>query len=105
MTTRAEQETIVNWDREEQIAHLYTAYEGQAKRWRKLGYDVQVFDRDRQGRVTGWGATAEVAAVRFRRVRDGKVIKRRGHGRGRPFPGVARDQLVVSETSTPEDHA
>ena len=105
MTTKAEQETIVNWDQQEQVAHLYTAYEAQAKRWRTLGYDVRVFDRDQQGRATGWGATAEVDAVRFRRVRDGKVVRRQGHRKGRRFGAVQHDQLVALETPISETDA
>ena len=104
MTTRAEMETIVTWDQEERVAHLYTAYEAQAKRWSKLGYDVGVFHRDRQGRVTGWGATAEVDAVRFRRVRDGKVIRRKG-GRGQPFGGQQHAKSGAAETTSAPDHA
>ena len=37
MTTKAEQETIVRWDQEDQQAHLYTASEAQAKRRTTLG--------------------------------------------------------------------
>ena len=90
MTTRGEQETIVRWDREDQEAHLYTAYEGQAKRWTKLGYEVTVSYRDRHGTPTGWEATAEKDAVRFRRVRDGQVIRRPDHGQARPFGSQGR---------------
>lgn len=42
MTTRAEQETIIQWDEEEQEATLYTAYEPQASHWSRLGYEVAV---------------------------------------------------------------
>ena len=97
MTTRGEQETIVRWDREDREAHLYTAYEGQAKRWTKLGYEVTVSHRDRHGTPTGWEATAEKDAVRFRRVRDGKVIRRK---RGQPFGSQQHAKLGASETLT-----
>lgn len=98
MTTRAEQETHISWNQEEPLAYLYTAHEAQAKRWIKLGHEVRVYDRDRAGNPTGWEAMAEKDAVRFRRVRDGKVVRRRGHGRGRPFAAEKRDQLVAAET-------
>ena len=99
MTTRAEQETIVQWDQEERVAHLYTAYAGQARRWSKLGYEVTVSHRDRHGAPTGWEATAETDAVRFRRVRDGKVIRRKG-GRGQPFGGQLHAKSGASEPPT-----
>ena len=47
--TKAEQETIIRWDEEDQIAHLYTAHPPQARRWEKRGYPVQVLDRDAAG--------------------------------------------------------
>ena len=105
MTTKSEQETIIRWDQEEKEAHLYTAYEGQARRWTKLGYDVRVSHRDMNGASTGWEATAEKDAVRFRRVHQGKVVRRQGHGRGRRFGGEKHDQLVASETPRSETHA
>jgi hypothetical protein len=97
MTTKSEQESHICWNEDEQQAHLYTAHEPQAKRWIKWGYEVRVYDRDRAGNPTGWEAMAEKDAVRFRRVRDGKVVRRRDHGRGRPFGAEKRDQLVASE--------
>ena len=104
MTTRAEQETIIQWDQEDREAHLYTAFEGQAKRWTKLGYEVTVSHRDRHGAPTGWEATAEKDAVRFRRVRNGKVIRRKS-GRGQPFGGQQHAESGASEISSASDHA
>ena len=100
MTTRTEQETIVRWDQEGAEANLYTAWEPQARRWSRLGYEVTVSHRDRHGTPTGWEATAERDAVRFRRVRGGKVVRRQGHGQGRPFRAAKHDQLVASESPT-----
>ncbi len=100
MTTRAEQETIVRWDQEGTEVNLYTTWEPQARRWSRLGYEVTVSHRDRHGTPTGWEATAERDAVRFRRVRDGKVVRRQGHGQGRQFRVAKHDQLVASEALT-----
>ena len=105
MTTKAEQETIVQWDQEHPEAHFYTAYEAQAKRWTKLGFEVRVQDRDQNGNPTGWEATAQKDAVRFRRIREGKVVRRRGHCKGKPFSAVEHDQLVASEDPASETHA
>ncbi len=97
MTTKAEQETTIRWDQEERIAHLYTAHQVQANRWIRLGYPVDVFGRDKDGTPTGWTANVPVEAIRFRKVQDGAVVKRRGHGKGRPFRAGEPDQLVAVE--------
>lgn len=97
MTTKAEQETIIRWDQEEQVAHLYTAHQVQANQWIRLGYPVEVSDRDQEGNPRGWTAKVPVEAIRFRKVQDGQVVKRRGHGKGRLFQAVEDDQLVGSE--------
>ena len=75
--TRAEMETIYRWDAEERRLHLYTAYEPEAKRWRRLGFAVQ--DRTSvSGEVTGWQALGPVEAISLRRVgHDGQIVKRR----------------------------
>jgi len=124
MTTRAEQETIIQWDQETQEVNLYTAFEGQATRWAKLGYEVIVVDRDKDGTPTSWEATAEKGAIRFRRVRDGKVVKRK-IGSGQLFvrrqpaeqPRDGQEDVAqahegqqhtiqrASETSRAQDHA
>ena len=97
MNTQAEQETTIRWDQEERVAHLYTARQVQADRWIRLGYPVEVFGRDRQGKPRGWAAQVPMEAIRFRRVQDGAVVKRRGHGKGRPFEAVQHDQLVTAK--------
>jgi hypothetical protein len=94
--TKAEQETVIRWDQEERIAHLWTAYEPDARRWEKAGYDVKVYARDQGGRPTSWSAQAPVEAVRWRRVSQGAVVRRQGHRKGRVF-GVRRDELVGAE--------
>jgi hypothetical protein len=40
MRTRAEQETIYRWDREELALHGWTANRAEVLRWRALGYPV-----------------------------------------------------------------
>ena len=105
MTTRAEQETIIRWDEDEKQAHLYTACGAQANRWAKQGYEVTVSHRDRHGSPTGWETTAEKDAVRFRRVRQGKVVRRRGHCQGRQFKAIPHDRLVASKAPTGDTHA
>ena len=87
MTAKSEQETIVRWDREDPLASLYTAHPGQAARWQRLGYDVAVTDRDTEGQPRSWTAYASVGAIRFRKVRDGAIIKRKG-GIGRQFRAI-----------------
>ena len=98
MTTRPEQETIIRWDQDDREATLYTANPAQARRWQRLGYDVEVTDRDRQGAPRGWTAVAEADAIRFRRVKAGRVVRRQtGHaGQFRRVQGVSGDQTRVS---------
>ena len=55
---------------------LYAADAAQAHRWTQLGYDVRVQGTDRDGRPRGWTATGPSGCVRFRRVRNGAVVKR-----------------------------
>ena len=76
MTTKAEQETVIRWDREDRTVQLYTADAAQARRWTRLGYDVRVQGSDRDGRPHGWTATGPSGCVRFRRLRNGAVVKR-----------------------------
>ena len=97
MTTKAEQETIIRWDQEEPVADLYTARQIQANQWIRLGYPVEVSDRDQEGNPRGWTANVPMEAIRFRKLRDGAVVKRRGHGKGKLFSPVRDDQLVASE--------
>jgi hypothetical protein len=97
--TKAEQETIIRWDQEERLAHLYTAYPPEARRWERLGYPVRVYSRTQNGTPRTWAADVPIAAIRLRRLRDGQLVRRRGHQKGRVF-GPERDQLVASEAET-----
>ena len=92
MSTKAEMETILRWDMGEPTADLYTAYSPQARRWEKLGYPVEVYGQDRQGHPTGWRCQVPKEAVnRFRRLVDGQLPKRAGHGKGKQFESKKRD--------------
>ena len=78
MTIKAEQETILRWDQDERVLHLYTAYPLEAKKWARLGYTVEVCGRTQAGEPRGWQARAPLEALRLRRLVDGQVVKRRG---------------------------
>lgn len=92
--TKAEQETIIRWDQEERIAHLWTAYERDAHRWEKSGYPVTVYARNPAGEAQSWSAQVPIEAIRYRRMQDGTIVKRQGHRKGRVF-GVQADELVA----------
>ena len=99
--TKGEQETIIRWDEEDQIADLYTAHPTQARRWAKQGYPVEVFDRDEDGTPLGWRCRVPKEAIRFRRVQDGQVVKR-NTGAGRRFcaiDGASERRTTSGETS------
>lgn len=66
--TNAERETIIRWDREEPVAHLYTADPAVARKWQRLGYPVEP---DHQ-RTSGWRAKVPVRCVSFRRLAERK---------------------------------
>src|SRR5439155_12240446 len=76
--TRAEQETIIRWDQEERVAHLWTTYGPQARQWTRLGYPVQVFRRAKSWAPQNWAAPVLCDAIRFRRLKDGLIVRRKG---------------------------
>ena len=96
--TKAEQETIIRWDQEERVAYLYTACQVQANNRIRIGYPIEAFGRDQNGTPRSWTANVPMGAIRFKKVQDGAVVKRRGHGKGRRFRAVEHDQLVAVET-------
>ncbi len=113
-TTKAEQETILRWDQEERVLHLYTAYPAEARKWKRLGYAVEVCGRTPDGEPRGWQARASLEAVRLRKLVHGHVaVRRRGRSFGlpdrklaaaelRPRPGGSRgqeEQDFVSEAA------
>src|SRR5437879_1758104 len=92
-TTKAEQETILQWDQEERVLHLYTAYPAEARKWERLGYAVDVYGRTQAGEPRGWRAQAPLDVLRLRKVVEGQVVKRR---RGQGF-GLGARKLAGAE--------
>ena len=68
----AEAETILRWDGETDDALLFTADPVEAARWRRLGYDVQVFGTV-AGRPRSWQTRVPVAAVALLPIVAGRV--------------------------------
>ena len=100
-TSKAEQETVIRWDQADPMADLYTAYPAEARRWAKLGYAVQVMDRDRAGHPRSWECRVPKEAIRFRKLCAGAVVKRRT-GAGRQFrsiDGASEHRTASGETS------
>jgi hypothetical protein len=90
-TTNAEQETVIRWDLEERVAHLWTASAVQARRWTRLGYPVEVHGRTRTGEPHTWSAQVPTDALRWRKVRAGRVVRRKSPSKvvgPRQFTGV-----------------
>jgi hypothetical protein len=99
MTTKAEQETVVRWDQEERVLHLWTAYAAEARKWSRLGYPVEVHGRTRSGEPRSWQALAPVETLRWRRLVNGKVVLRR---RGRSLV-AGPPKLTASDESSDSD--
>lgn len=78
--TKAEQETVIRWDREDRRVEMWTADPAEARRWLKLGYDVTIIRRSGDGAPTGWRATGPAKCIRFRRVATGSLVKRTNGG-------------------------
>jgi hypothetical protein len=95
-TSKAEQETILRFDQEERVLHLYTAYPPEARKWERLGYAVEVCGRTQAGEPRAWRAQTPLEALRLRKVVDGEVVKRR---RGRGF-GLEARKLADAEPRT-----
>ncbi len=88
--TNAERETIVRWDCDDRVPVLYTADPRQARRWARLGYAVSVMDAARDGTPRSWSAMGCPGCVRFRRLKDGAIVKRSTGGRNLPVHGPSR---------------
>jgi hypothetical protein len=97
-TTKAEQETILRFDQEDRILHLYTACPAAARKWERLGYAVQICGRTQAGEPRGWRSRAPLEALRLRKLVDGQVVKRQ---RGRGFPVAPRKLAAVEHRSRP----
>ena len=85
--TKGEIETIIRWDEEERVLHLYTGNRAEARKWARWGYAVEASDRTRDGEPRGWEATAPLEALRLRKLEHGQVVRRR---RGRSFAAGPR---------------
>jgi hypothetical protein len=91
--TKAEQETIIRWDQEERVLHLYTAYPADARNWARLGYPVEVCARTQVGKPRSWKARAPIEALTLRKLQNGQIVRR---PRGRSF-GLGRRKLAASD--------
>ena len=72
MTTKAERETILRWDREGNLATFYSADASEARRWKRLGYSVVVHGVA-SGTARSWTADVPIEAVALLSLRDGRV--------------------------------
>ena len=72
MTTKAERETILRWDREGNRATFYSADVSEARRWKRLGYSVVVHGMA-SGTARSWTADVPIEAVALLPLRDGRV--------------------------------
>ena len=108
--SKAERETIIRWDDDDRTPVLYTAGPAQARRWEKLGYAVRVAGTTQDGTPRSWEATGAAGCVRFRRVKDGAVVKRANRGQNlsvhrqilsRKAPAEAEDRPVGSRGGLP----
>jgi hypothetical protein len=68
-----EQETIIRWGRDTEGADLYTSDPREMRRWRDLGYPIDVFGRTREGRPSGWRLTVPIEAVALLPLKAGSV--------------------------------
>jgi len=83
---KAEQETIIRWDRESNHISLYTASPIEAARWRKKGYNVKPVSFHGKD-ATGWEAEGPPRCITIRRLVNGKIPTRSGgFSRERPSP-------------------
>jgi hypothetical protein len=97
-TTKSEQETILRFDQDERMLHLFTAYPAEARKWTRLGYAVEICSRTSTGAPRGWRAQAPLDALRLRRLVDGQVMKRR---RGRGFGPEPRKFAMAEGRNEP----
>lgn len=82
MASRAEQETIIRWDEDEQVAWVFTSCERIMKRYTKLGWHFAVTSICK-GEPNGWTARGPAKYVKLRRLVNGVTPKR--VATGRPF--------------------
>ena len=75
--TLSEQETVIRYDRDERVLHLYTSWLVDAQRWEKLGYPVEVMHRYGDGSPSGWRAVPVACLRPLRRLVNGQIVKRK----------------------------
>ncbi len=78
--SKAEMETVVRWDMEEKVAHLWTAQPAMARLWEKRGYNV----RKEHG---SWWAAIPKSYITFRTL---------------PLPLDSLEGVVDSDVGRPE---
>jgi hypothetical protein len=92
--TKAEQETIVRWDPSSPTIEMGTANPRVAQGWSKLGFDVRIQDRAKDGTPRFWRTEGPRNCIRFRRVANGQIVKRANAGKNlsmyRNDPGRTR---------------
>jgi len=96
--TRREQETLVRWDQEERVAHLYSTHAPTVRRWMRCGYPVRVLGGASDGSPRSWEAVVPVACIRFRRL--GAVHRRPRTSTGMPVLGEKPRRTPDSEGGT-----
>ncbi len=99
--TKAEQETIIRWDREDRSVEMWTADQAEARRWQKLGYDLTIIRRPGDGAPTGWRATGPASCIRFRRVANGRLVKRANAGQNLSNHRQVRDRTSRAGSQVP----
>ena len=99
--TKAEQETIIRWDQEERVVHFYTAYPAEARKWVRLGYQVEIYSRTQAGQPRSWRAQAPIEALRLRRLVNGQTVSRR---RGRSL-GIGGRKLAAPDQESRREGA
>lgn len=62
--TAAERETILRFDEDERVLHLFTASPTQARRWLKRGIPLLHTYQDKRGEPLGWTAVVPLSCLR-----------------------------------------
>jgi len=99
--SRAERETVIRWDCDDRSPVMYTADPAQARRWTRLGYAVSVQDTARDGTPRGWSTKGAVGCVRFRRVKDGVMVKRANGAQNLPVHRQIQGRTRATAPLTP----
>lgn len=102
---RDEQETTITYLQSEALAYLNTSHPATARRWKRLGYEVEVDGRQRD-RPVAWKAAVPCRLVSFRRLKRtalGQGSVKRGEKGAfctrKPAPAQPRNTLGAGEAS------